>query len=383
MAQQYSTTRTLDEYLFTANQINPVQNPLSRGLDPLQRLDYLDLTIRGVLTETGAPPAANIIFSSNANRDQFLDAVFSNIRFYSSVVGDPIRNLSLSEICFLVQRVNADFIQTNLPTPGLPAPFASGSTFTVNISIPFRLDNAAVLSQYAPRASQFSDGGLSTTCGTGTFTDGAGTNWTVDPTTRVEWRLRGPVVPFETKVSPLCYEKYTNTGIAEFPAGMYLSLDNHTDSAVAAYGTTGGASAGCRIDIDGETSVNMNDFAPLDRVGAMISEGPDPTAWDTDALFSGGTAQPAYIWDRVGVPIFYLAVSALTFGFPVVKKRLVIEPGANWAATINYLATRVKRLSEIADAPRCGAGISGPGVTVPAPSGPTSTASVPFQPKTN
>lgn len=382
MAQQYSTTRTLDEQTtFVASRVNPVQNPLSRGLDPLMRLDYLDLTIRGTLTDGGAA-SAQIVFDDNTVFNAFLDCLYSNVRFYSSVVGDAIRNLSLSEVVFLVGRINADKIQTNLPTPGGAVNFVSGDTFTLNISIPFRLDNQAILSQFSSRAGQYSDGGLSTTCGGGTFTElNTGTTWTVGGGTRAEWRLRGPVVQgMEVKASPICYEKFTNTGIAEFPAGMYLTLDNHTDSAVTAYGATGGASAGCRIDVDGETTVNMNDFAPIDRVAAMIQEGPDPAAWDADALFSQGTATQTYIWDRIGVPIVYLPVSALTFGLLTVEKRLVIEPGANWAATIDYLATRVKRLSEIGDAPRCGAGIAGVGVTVPAPSGPTSDSTVKYQP---
>lgn len=381
--QQYSSTRTLDEQTtFVAGRQNPVQNPMSRGLPATMRLDYLDLTVRGTMTDGGAG-GTSLVFDNNTVFNSFLDSIFSNIRLYSSTVGDPIRNLSLSELVFLVGRINADKIQTNLPSPGGSVNFLSGDTFTLNVTIPFRLDNQAILSQYASRAGQYTDGGLESTCGTGTWTElNSGTTWTIAGSTRLEWRLRGPEVQnMEIKSSPVCYEKYTNTGIAEFPAGMYLTLDNHTDSAVAAYGATGGASAGCRIDVDGETTVNMNDFAPIDRVGAMIQEGPDPSAWDLSATQAQGTATQDYIWDRIGVPIVYLPVSALTFGLLTVAKRLVIEPGANWAATIDYLGTRVKRLSEIGDAPRCGAGSAGTGVTIPAPSGPTSASSAKYQPQ--
>jgi len=384
MSQQYSTTRTIDEHTFVASRVNPVQNPLSRGLSPNMRLDYLDLTIRGTLScPVVVPATSELTFDKIEDFNNFLDCLYSNIRFYSSVVGDPIRNLSLSELVFLVGRVNADMVNTNLPTPGGSVTFLSGNTFTLNISIPFRLDNQAILSQYAGRAAQWADGGLSSTCGGGNFTEStSGVAWSVSGTTRCEWRLRGPEVQgVDIKSSPICYEKYTTTGIAELPSGLWLTLDNFSDSAVDAYGATGGASAGCRIDVDGTTTVNMNDFAPIDRVSSMIQEGPDPAAWDANALFSSGTLPADYIWDRPGVPIVYLPVSALTFGLLSVNKRLVIEPGNNWSSTIDYLGCRVKRLSEIGDAPRCGSGMSGAGITVPAPSGPTSESTVKFQPQ--
>jgi len=382
MAQVYEVSRILsDSTAFVASTAQPLENPLSRGMDPAQRIDFVDISILGSTTDGGAG-STGIGWTSKANRDAALDAMISNIRLYSSAVGETIRNLSLSELCQSVSFLNADFLQSNLPRPGQTFNYTTGDSFHIAISVPWRLAAPAIQAMYCARAGQYSDGGLTYTTGGGTFTPADGNVRTIAAGTRISFRMRGPVSPVEVKSSPLCYEKYTTSGISEFPAGLFLSLQNATDTPGQAFGGTGGPSAGCRVSVDGVDVISMLDFDPITRTASMADASPDPSAFDLDTQFQGtsGTALNDYLWGRAGIPIFYLRNADLSFNIPVVNKRLVIESGSNWTTTnCDYLAVRVKRLSEIADSPRCGASIGAP-VVVGNPQGPTSSATAPFAP---
>ena len=383
MAQVFEVSRILSENsVFTGSTAQPLENPLSRGMDPAMRIDHLDITIVGSITAAAGVTALE--FTSKANRDQAMDAIISNVRLYSSALGETIRNLSLSELAQSVSFLNADFIQSTLPRPGQSF-LDSGvaQPFRLSLSVPWRLSNPALQAMYSARAGSYSDGGLTYTTGGGTFTPQDGTLRTIDAATRIEFRMRGPVSSVEVKASPLCYEKYTTSGITELPQGLYASLQNATDSPDTAYLLTGGASAGCRVSIDGVDVISMLDFDPISRTAAMADASSDPSAYDVDCQFQGtgaGTASNGFLWARAGIPIFYLSYADLSFNLPVVNKRLVIEAGANWTTTnCDYLAVRVKPLSQIADSPRCGASIGAP-VIVGNPQGPTSAATEKFAP---
>jgi hypothetical protein len=344
------------------------------------RIDFLDITFVGNITGLGTA----LEFTSKANRDQALDALISNVRLYSSAVNETIRNLSLSELCQSISFLNSDFIQSTLPRPGQSFQYSSGDTFRLSVTVPWRMANPAVQAMYCARAGQYSDGGLTYTTGSLTFTPADGNLRTFS--TSIEFRMRGPISRQEVKSSPLTYEKYTTSGISEFPAGLYLSLQNFTDSPDGAYGPAGGASAGCRVSIDGVDVINMLDFDPISRTSAMADASADPTAFDLDTQFMGtgavGTGTNGFLWARAGIPIFYLSYRDLSFNLPVVQKRLVIESGANWNTTnADFLAVRVRPLSQIADSPRCGASIGAP-VVIGNPQGPTSAATAPMAPVT-
>lgn len=382
MSQVFEVSRILsDNNAAVANTSQPLENPLSRGMDPAMRIDFLDISIIGTTTSGGAGATA-LEFTNKANRDQALDAILSNIRLYSSAVNETIRNLSLSELCQAVSFLNSDFIQSTLPRPGQSFNYADGDAFRLSLSVPWRLANPALQAMYAARAGQYSDGGLTYTTGSLSFTPADGFARSISCS--IEFRMRGPISTQEVKSSPLCYEKYTTSGISEFPAGLYLQLQNFTDSPDTAYGTTGGASAGCRVSIDGVDVINMLDFDPISRTAAMADASPDPSAFDLDCQFegTGATGNNGYLWARAGIPIFYTSYADLSFNLPVVEKRLVVESGANWTTTnANFLAVRVRKLSEIADSPRCGATIGQP-VVVGNPQGPTSAATAPMAPVT-
>lgn len=381
MSQVFEVSRILsDNNAAVANTSQPLENPLSRGMDPAMRIDYLDFTIVGTMT-AGGLGSGTLGFIDKANRDQFLDAILSNIRLYSSSVNETIRNLSLSELCQSISFLNSDFIQSNLPRPGQIMNYADGNPFRLSVSCPWRLANPALQAMYCARAGQYADGGLTYTTGSLTFTPADGQARTISCS--IEARMRGPISAQEVKSSPLCYEKYTTSGISEFPSGLYASLQNFTDSPDSAYAGAGGASAGYRVSIDGVDVINMLDFDPISRTAAMADASADPSAFDLDTQFEGttGTGSNTFLWGRAGIPIFYTSLRDLSFNLPVVNKRLVVESGANITTTnCDYLAVRVRRLSEISDSPRCGASIGNP-VVIGNPQGPTSAMTVPFAPE--
>ena len=358
----------------TAAQVLPVENPVSRGISNLLRIDTLEMTVTGSIKDTGAGAGIDIHFKDDAEVLGFYNALLSNIRFYSSTVNDCIRNLSLGEIVKMVQFVNADFPDSTLPVPGRSMPFTNPATdegsFQCIVRIPFALAAPSIRASFAPRVGQFTDGGLALTTGSLTFstTDIAGANvdWEIQNSTRMEWRVRGPVLPMEAKISPLLYESYQNTGIAEFPGSSYLCLFQNTDTPIGAYGTSGGASAGWQVDVDGTPVILPSNYNPLNALSSLIQDSSDPAAFDVDSAFednevSSGDARGIY--SRVGVPIYNMDNQDSTFNILVAEKRLVVQPGANYSVgTVNYLACRIRPLDQVGSAPQCGSGISGPGV---------------------
>jgi len=357
--QRYNQSRVIDEQsTLVANQVNPVSNLIARGLDPLQRIDSLSISFVG--TCTNGVGATTMTFSDIDDRDNFLDALVSNIRLYSSVYGEVIRSLSLSELAQAVSFVSGDFINTGLPKPGETKNFASGGTFRCQLVVPFRMNQANILSSFSPRVAGFADGGYQSTFGTGTFTDtgGGGTAWTI-ATCRTEVRAIGPIAPGEAKVSPACYESFRTSGVADLPSGAYLSLQQYSDSPATAYGTTGGASGGMRIMIDGVTTHNMEDVDFIQRTGDLVAQSKDPAAFELDCASDGGTANPTWLWGRPGLPVFFVDYTASSYQWPVAQRRISIEQGANLTNTnTQWLAVRVKALNEIGNAPLCGAAVA-------------------------
>lgn len=378
----------LAEYAtLTASQVQSVQNPLSRGVDPALRIDSLECFIKGTMKDK-AGAATKMHFKNQGEVLGMYDSIVSNIRFYSSTVNDCIRNLSLGETVKAVEFLNADFPDSTLPKPGHNMDFCTAGgdgEFQIVVRIPFALAAPSIRASYAPRAGQFSDGGLAVTMGDLEFdtTDHTGTTvtWEVSTSTRMEWRIRGPILPMEAKISPLLYEKYANVGIAEFPQGAYLNLFQNTDSPITAYGTSGGASAGFQVDVDGTPVIYPSNYNPLNALSSLIQDSSDPAAFELDTAFEQSeygtnTAQGSFA--RVGTPILNVDNQDSTFNVPVVEKRLVIQPGANYTTTsVDYIAVRVRPLDQVGDAPRCGSGIT-QGVALPAPSGPTSPMIKPF-----
>ena len=353
MAQQYEISRLVHEVsTFAASTQQATKNPISFGLDPQQRIDYLDIQVVGQLTSSGE---TTIAIDSKSERDDLLDALISQVRLYSSPLGDVIRTLSFSEIGQCVSYLNADFLQSNLPRPGQSKNCETTGEydFKLNLSVPFRLDATSVQALYAPRVAQFPDGGISFKTGDGSASLG-GKTWAVDSATTVQFRMRGPVTNASAKVSPLLYEKVTTSSTnPEFQSGVYMLLMNNTDSAATAYGT-GGASAGLRIMIDGETAVEMNDYDPLVWLGSMIQNSPDPSAYDLDIAFYDESGKDGrYIWDRVGIPVFYTTARDKSFNFTLVRDRCVLELGSNWTTSCDWLNVRIRPLDEVGDVPGC------------------------------
>ncbi len=372
----------------TANQVQAVENPLSRGMSADLRIDSLDLFIGGKIKDK-AGNETHMHFDNESEVLGFYDALYSNIRLSSGTLGDVIRNLSLGEVVKAVQFLNGDFPDSTLPKPGRNQEFCTvggDGEFQAVVRIPFNLAAPAIRASYAPRASQFPDGGLAVTTGSLEFTTtshaGASVTWEIDSTTPMEWRMRGPELPMESKISPILYEKYTNTGIAEFPQGAYLQLFQNTDSPKTAYGTSGGASAGFQVDADGDTIIYPSNYNPLNALSSLIQESSDPAAFELDAAFEQseyGTGTSQGVFARVGTPILNVDYGDSSYNIPVVAKRLVVQPGSNLTTgSVDYIACRVRPLDQVGDAPRCGAGISGSGVPLPAPAGPTSPAIKPF-----
>ena len=363
--QRYNQSRVIDEQTsFVSSQVNPVSNLVRGGLDVNQRIDSLSITIAGTLTN--GVGATSMVFSNIGDRDNLLDAIISNIRFYSSTVGEVIRSLSFSELAQAVSFISGDFVNTGLPRPGQTKAFNSGDNFKLQLVVPFRMSQPNILSAFAPRVGAFADGGYTSTFGGGTFQDtaGAGTVWTVGAGTRVEVRAIGPIAPGEAKVSPLCYERSTTSGVADLPAGGYLMLQQYSDSPNTAYGTTGGAAGGMRIMIDGVTTHNMEDVDFIQRTGDMVAQSKDPASFEFDVANDAGTAGPTWMWGRPGLPVFTVDYTATSYQWPVAQRRISIEQGANLTATNTvWLAGRIKPLSNISNSTACGAGI--PAATLP------------------
>jgi hypothetical protein len=212
----------------------------------------------------------------------------------------------------------------------------------------------------------FADGGYTSTFGGGTFSDtnGGGTLWTVGGATRVEVRAIGPIAPGEAKISPISYEAFTTSGLADLPAGGYLSLQQYSDSPNTAYGTTGGAAGGMRIMIDGVTTHNMEDVDFIQRTGDLVAQSKDPASFELDVADDVGPLGPTWLFGRVGLPVFFVDYTATSYQWPVAQRRISIEQGANLNATNTvWLAARIKPLNNISDSAACGAGI--PAATLP------------------
>jgi len=388
--QLYEKTRLLHEITaFTANQQQATRNPVSFGVDPNMRIDYLDLQLKGTLVTGGTE--SNFGIKTKADRDEILDSLISDIRLFSSVVGDTIRSLSLSEVAQSVSFLNADFLESNIPRPGHDVVLTTAGTFDfiINVTVPWKLSIPSANALYAARCYQYPDGGLSFKTGDGsaaiTAADGSSETWTVTGTggsCTAQFRMRGPILDVYTKPSPIRYEKIVTSGVAEFVAGQWLMLQEYSDSAVTGYGASGGASAGMRIEIDGVSYANMSDYDPLNRVSSMISDSSDPAAFDLDCVQSGtGVAETQYMWDRVGVPVFWTNVADTSYNYVVANRRVTIELGSNYTATsTNWLGCRVAPLSEVADTPECPMMTGGTSAPIPNLSGPTSPLVTPQNP---
>jgi len=357
MSQQYEISRKVHELTtFSASSQQSTKNPISFGLDEQMRIDYLSIQIVGTLNDAAAT-ASTLDINTAAERDDLYDAILSQVRLYSSPLGDVIRTLSLSELAKMVQFVNADFCQSDLPRPGQSKTCKSTGVyeFILQLDVPFRLDNASQAALYAPRVAQFPDGGLSFKTGGGSASLNSVT-WNVDSSTTIEFRMLGPIVSQQTKVSPLLYEKLTTSTLTpEFQSGMYFTLLNNTDAPTTAYGT-GGASAGVRVMVDGITITDMNDYDPLVEISGAVRNSADPSAFDLDCAFTddasshdGGT----FMWDRVGTPIWYTSYRARSYNFHVVQDRVVLNMGSNWTASADWLINRVRPLDEVGDVPGC------------------------------
>ena len=380
--QLYEKTRLLHEITaFTANQQQATRNPVSFGVDPNMRIDYLDIQLKGTLVTGGTEAVFGI--KTKADRDEILDSLISDIRLFSSVVGDTIRSLSLSEVAQSVSFLNADFLESNIPRPGHDVVLTTAGTFDfiINITVPWKIANSAANALYAARCYQYPDGGLSFKTGDGSaaVTDASGgtVTWTVTGTggsCTAQFRVRGPILEIYTKPSPIRYESTTTSGVAELVSGQYMMLQQYTDSAVTGYGASGGASAGMRIEVDGISYAEMSDFDPLNRLSSMISDSSDPAAFDLDCVQSGtGVAETQYVWDRVGVPVFWTNVADTSYNYVVSKRRIVIELGSNYTTTNTvWLSCRVAPLTEIADTPECPMMSGGTSAPIPNLSGPTS-----------
>ncbi len=380
---------------FVANAAQPVQNPVSRGFESTQRIDALVIQVDLEVALAAAPGTA---FLTRAEFDGMLDASMQNIRFFSSTCGEMIRNLSLSDLVNIVHHTSGEFpsvegingIGSTFSTGQGGAPAGSFRT-KLEIRVPFSLvKHGSIRAAHAPRVMQMQDGGFGYTCGTGagfTASAGAAAATITAANSQINVYIEGPKNAPIAKASPLLYESTTFNALQglEFPAGLYYSLLQDTDSPNAGWGATGGLAAGWRLFSDGVEYLGMNDTDPLNATDYAIRGLGGAEAWKVSAgIGTAGSATGVNtLYDNAGVPLVSTPFTNRSWDFFQASDRVVVDMGTNYTTAQTFLNCRVIPTNQVPDvaACPCNGGASAIPTGLPGEGSATAAAIAPYAPQ--
>lgn len=390
MAQMKFISRPLQQLNpFVAGQVQPVQNPISRGFDNAFRIDHVTFEI--LLQVAIATTPGTVTLLNRAELDSILNAACVNIRLFSSTYGDLIRSLTLAQLNKAVEYLSGEhailFGMNGIGTPSVTGGTAPAGSLDIQIKVrvPFNLIKHAARAAHAPRVMGFQDGGLSYTTGTGLCTIGGLVGTVNAASSNINIYLEGPTNAPIVKTSPLLYEQTTFNALQgnEHSAGLYYLLMQDTDSAFAAFGGVGGNASGWRMFIDGEAYAEMNDTDPLNAVEDVMRGLGGAEAWRVAAGFDGTVANSESTFNVPGIPLIRTPYTARSWDLAVASQRIVTDMGTAYTAASNFLSVRVIPTNQVPDVKQCpcNGGASATPTGMPGEGSATSSAVAPYAPQ--